>query len=73
MRPTTQVNGKNLLSHCFFLLADEWREDPNTTISIYMAFHWRADNDLVLNADWLGSFVISRGSEPVLLRKHIFL
>ena len=43
-----------------FLLVDEGREDPNTTISgpssasqrnaIYMAFGWQADDGTTLNA-----------------------
>ena len=51
--------------------------DPNTTIggpstarqrnTILMAFRWRTDNS------GIGSFVILRGSGPVLLRNPIFL
>ena len=34
-----------------FFLVDEWREDPNNTISgPSLSFRWRADDDPALNA-----------------------
>ena len=58
-----------------FFLIDEGRKDPNTTVSGHhrsMAFRWRADVGPTLNADLVASCFF-RGSEPVLLRKPIFL
>ena len=54
-------SGGVLCSACgAFILVDEWREDPNTTISrspsahqrnaIQMSFRWRADHGPTLNA-----------------------
>ena len=53
--------------------------DPNNTISgsstarhrNARAFRWRADDGPTLNSEF-GSFVILRGSGPVLLRNPIF-
>ena len=55
----------------FFFLVDEGREDSNTTIMVHhrpaseTQFKWRF-------AGVLGSFMIFRGSRPVLLRNPIF-
>ena len=59
---------------------DKGREDPNTIISgpsssrkrhaIYMAFRWREDDGLTMNAGLVA--VIFRGSGPELLRNPIF-
>ena len=65
----------------FFLSVDEERKDTDTTISkpssacqrnaILMAFHWRVDNGLTLNAGFVLLW-FSRGSGPVLLRNPTF-
>ena len=56
----------------FFFLDDEGWVDPSSTIShlngISLVGRWWPNIEC-----WLGSFVIFRGSGPVLLRNHIFL
>ena len=63
-----------------FLLVDEGREDPSTTISgpssahqqnAIMAFPWRADDGPTLNAGLVAA--IFRGSGTVLLENSICL
>ena len=63
-RPTARFcqRGSNFENVLFSFLVDEGREDPNTTIrgpslahqrnasTVQMAFRWRADDGLTLNA-----------------------
>ena len=51
-----------------YILVDEGRGDPNTTLSGPSS----ADNGATVNAGFDCSFVIFRGSRPVLLRNPIF-
>ena len=60
--------GPNLTFSFKYILVDEGRGDPNTTLSGPSS----ADNGATVNAGFDSSFVIFRGSRPVLLRNPIF-
>ena len=60
--------GPNLTFSFKYILVDEGRGDPNTTLSGPSS----ADNGATVNAGFDCSFVIFRGSRPVLLRNPIF-
>ena len=76
--------GPTLTTIFIFILVDEGREDPSTTISgpsstrqrnaikwrFLMAFRWRVDDGPTLNAGLL--VAIFRGSGPVLLENPMF-
>ena len=58
---------------CCCFLVDEGREDPNTSISgPYFKWRFAGVPMMAQHWIWLGSFVIFRGSRPVLLRSPIF-
>ena len=64
--PESFIRGGPTLTFFVCYLVDEGREDPNITI------RWPASEWPNIEC-WLGSFVLFRGSGPVLLRNPILL